>query len=376
MMRRILQTSLRFRVLVVAVAAGLVFVGVTQVPKSPVDVYPEFTPTVVEVQTEALGLSAAEVEQLLTVPLEADLLNGVAWLQDIRSESVPGLSSITLVFEPGTNLFRARQMVQERLAQAHAIPNVSKPPQMLQPVSSTSRTMMIGLSSKTLSLIDISQLARWTIKPRLMGVEGVANVSTFGHRERQLQVQVDPKRLGEAGVTLQQVVESTGNALWVSPLSFLEASTPGTGGFLETPNQRIGVQHIQPIESAGELAQVPLEGTGGAALRIGDVAEVVEGHQPLIGDAQVDGGEGLLLVVERLPDASTVDVTSGVEAALEDLRPGLDGLKIDTSIYQPAEYIHSAAGNVSRAALAGLALVVLLLGFAFYHWRTALISVL
>ncbi len=374
MMRRIINSSLRFRVLVVAAAAGIVFFGVTRVPDAPVDVYPEFTPPYVEVQTEALGLSAAEVEQLITVPLEADLLNGVAWLDDIRSESVPGLSSITLVFEPGTNLFRARQMVQERLAQAHAIPNVSKPPQMIQPVSSTSRTMMIGLSSKSLSLIDISQLARWTIKPRLMGVEGVANVATFGHRERQLQVQVDPEQLGANGVTLQQVVETTGNALWVSPLSFLEASTPGTGGFIETPTQRLGVQHVQPIESAGELAQVAIEGSQG--LRLGDVATVVEDHQPLIGDAQVDNGAGLLMVIERLPDANTVDVTEGVAAALDDLRPGLDGLKIDTSIYQPAEYIHTATGNVGRGLVAGLVLVILLLGFAFYHWRTALVSVL
>jgi CzcA family heavy metal efflux pump len=375
MMRRIINSSLRFRVLVVAVAAGILFVGVTQLRNTPVDVYPEFMPTYVEVQTEALGLSADEVEQLITVPLEADLLNGVAWLDDIRSESVPGLSSITLVFEPGTDLYRARQMVQERLAQAHAIPNVSKPPQMIQPVSSTSRTMMLGLSSKTLSLIEISQLARWTIKPRLMGVEGVANVATFGHRERQLQVQVDPKRLGEAGVTLQQVVETTGNALWVSPLSFLEASTPGTGGFIETPNQRLGVQHVQPIESAEELAEVAIDGTEGEILSLGDVANVVEDHQPLIGDARVDNGAGLLMVVERLPDANTVDVTKGVEAALRDLRPGLDGLKIDTSIYQPAEYIHTATGNVGKALLAGLALLIVFLGFAFYHWRTALISV-
>ncbi len=375
MMRRLISSSLRFRVLVVVAAAGIMFFGVTQVRNTPVDVYPEFTPPYVEVQTEALGLSAAEVEQLITVPLEADLLNGVAWLDDIRSESVPGLSSITLVFEPGTDLFRARQMVQERLAQAHAIPNVSKPPQMLQPVSSTSRTMMIGLSSKTLSLIEISQLARWTMKPRLMGVEGVANVSTFGHRERQLQVQIDPKELSAKGVSLQQVVETTGNALWVSPLSFLEASTPGTGGFIETPTQRLGVQHVQPIESAEDLSKVAIEGTEGATLRLGDVANVIEDHQPLIGDARVDDGTALLMVVERLPDANTVDVTEGVEAALADLAPGLDGLKIDTAIYQPAEYIHQATGNVSRALLVGLGLAIVLLGFAFYHWRTALISV-
>ena len=172
MMRKLINSSLRLRVLVTVLAAGILVAGVTQLRDARVDLHPEFTPTIVEIQTEALGLSAQEVEQLITSPMEADLLNGVAWLQDIRSESVAGLSSVVMTFEPGTPLYRARQVVQERMAQAFALPGVSKPPQMLQPVSSTSRTMMIGLSSKTLSLIDISQLARWTIKPRLMGVRG------------------------------------------------------------------------------------------------------------------------------------------------------------------------------------------------------------
>ncbi len=373
MMRRIVNTSLRFRVLVVAAAAAVMFLGLTQLRHAPADIYPEFAPPYIEVQTEALGLSASEVEQLITVPLEADLLNGVAWVQDIRSESVPGLSSITMVFEPGTSLYRARQAVQERLAQAHALPNVSKPPQMLQPVSSTSRTMMIGLSSSKLSLIEISQLARWTIKPRLMGVEGVANVSTFGQRERQLQVLVDPQRLHDNGIELQQVVETAGNALWVSPLSYLEASTPGTGGFIESPRQRLGVRHISPIESADDLSQVAIVGNGG--LRLGDVATVVEDHQPLIGDALVNNGPGLMLVVEKLRGSNTVDVTEGVEDALAALRPALKDLKIDTSIYQPADYIKVAKDNTSKAGLAGLALAIVLLAFAFYHWRLAFVSV-
>ena len=393
MLRKMTSASLRFHVAVVAVAVGIMVFGLTQLRHAPVDVYPEFAPLVVEVQTEALGLSADEVEQLITVPLEADLLNGVAWVDDIRSSSVPGLSSITLAFEPGTDLFRARQAVQERLAQAHALPQVSKPPQMLQPVSSTSRVMLVGLSSSTLSLIEISQLARWTIKPRLQGVEGVANVSSFGQRERQLQVQVDPKRLHDNGVSLLQVVETAGNALVVSPLSFLEASTPGTGGFIESPQQRLGVRHISPIESAADLAQVAVAGTSAPAgtpvidpatgepvparpqLRLGDVAQVVEDHQPLIGDALVNNGPGLVLVVEKLRGANTVDVTEGVEEALAALRPGLRDLKIDTSIYRPADYIEKSAGNVGTGLLVGLVLVILLLAFAFYHWRLAVVSV-
>src|SRR3989449_5781949 len=175
-MRWALGSSLRFGRLVIAVAIGLLIFGVAQLRSAPVDVYPEFTPPVVEIQTEALGLSAQVVEQLITVPLEQDLLNGVPWLETIGSESVPGLSAIVLVFRPGTDLMRARQMVSERLTQAFALPHVSRPPTMLQPVSSTSRVMLIGLSSRSLSPIQMSVLARWTIAPRLLGVPGVANV--------------------------------------------------------------------------------------------------------------------------------------------------------------------------------------------------------
>ena len=246
MMRWIIGTSLRLRLVVVGIAAAVVAVAIVQLHDAPVDVLPEFTPPYVEVQTEALGLSAEEVEQLVTVPLEADLLNGTKGVTVLRSESVPAMSSITLLFEPGTPVTDARQLVQEQLTQAHANPNVSAPPQMLQPVSSESRVMIIGLSSNRLTPIQQSVLARWTIRPALMGVDGVANVSIFGLRDKQLQVLVNPKRLKDHGVTLNQVIRTAGNAQLVSPLSFLEASTPGTGGFIDTANQRLQVRHILP----------------------------------------------------------------------------------------------------------------------------------
>jgi Cu/Ag efflux pump CusA len=138
MIRKIIGSSLRFRLLVIVAAVAIIFTGVARLRQAPVDTYPEFTPPTIDVQTEALGLSAAEVEQFITVPLEADVLNGVAWLKTIRSQSIPGLSSITLLFQPGTNLLKARQMVQERLSVPAAIPNVSKAPIMLPPTSSTS----------------------------------------------------------------------------------------------------------------------------------------------------------------------------------------------------------------------------------------------
>jgi Cu/Ag efflux pump CusA len=374
-MRWLAAGSVRSRGVVLALAVVLAVLGVSQLRTMPVDVLPEFVPPTVQIQTEALGLSAAEVEQLITVPLEQDLLNGVAWLKTIRSQSVPGLSSVELVFEPGTDLLNARQLVQEKLTQAAGLPNVSKPPQMLPAVSSTSRVMMIGLSSRSLSLIDLSVLARWTVRPRLLGVPGVANVAIWGQRERQLQVQVDPNRLAGAGVSLAQVVKSTGNALWVSPLTFLEASTPGTGGFIDTPTQRLGIQHNQPIGTPQDLAKVTVDEVTGPPLRLGDVSTVVEDHQPLIGDAVLREGQGLLLVIEKFPDANALAVSHGIDDALDALNTGMPDVSVDRGVYRPADYIHRSLDTVRVAAIAGLVLLVIALFVLLLEWRAVVVAV-
>jgi Cu/Ag efflux pump CusA len=376
-MRAIVAWSLRYRLLVLGIAAGTMLFGYTQLSRASVDTLPEFGPPYVEIQTEALGLSAEEVEQLITVPLEADLLHGVAFLDEIHSQSVPGLSSIVLYFDKGTDVLRARQMVAERLTQAHALPNVSKSPAMLQPLSSSSRVMMVGLSSKDVSLIDMSVLAHWTIRPRLLSVPGVANVAIWGQRERQLQVQVDPARMREHGVSLSQVIETAGNALWVSPLTFLDASTPGTGGFIDTTNQRLGIQHVFPIttpEDLGKVAIVQDRVLPGTQLVLGDVATVVEDHQPLIGDAVVNDGQGLVLVVEKFPDANTLEVSRNIEEALAALAPGLTGIDVDTSLFRPAGYLESSITNVAIALILALLLIVPVIGIVLNHWRAALIA--
>jgi Cu/Ag efflux pump CusA len=375
MVRRIVGSSMRARGFVALIAVAIVGIGAWQLRSASVDSLPEFTPPTVQIQTAALGLSAPEVEQLITVPLEQDLLAGVPWLDTMRSESIPGLSSIELVFDQGTDLLRARQVVQERLTQAAGLPNVSGPPQMLQPLSSTSRIMMLRVSSASVTPIDLSVLARWTIRPKILGVPGVANVSIWGQRERQLQVQVDPERLQAHHLTLDQVIETSGNALWASPLTFLEASTPGTGGFIDTAQQRLGIQHLQPITTADDLAEVPIETASGAKLHLGDIATVVEDHQPLIGDAVfTDGDPGLLLVIEKFPGANTVQVTQGVEDAMGALAPGLAGIDVDTSIYRPASYIERGASNLDVALLIALLLIAAAIIGLLYEWRTALVA--
>lgn len=371
-MEKIALACLRLRTLVLATAVILLVGGLWHTRHMPIDAVPEFSPVTLQLRTEALGLSAAEVESLITVPLEADLLIGLPWLKSIDSESVSGVSSVDLLFEPGTDLMRARQMVNERMTQARALPNVSSPPTLLLPAATASRIMNIGLSSNSISLIDLSVQAQWTIVPRLQGVPGVANVSVWGLRNRQVQVQVDPARLHESGVTLDQVIRTAGEAVWASPLTYLNSSTPGSGGFIDTPNQRLNVRHVFPITAAEDFASIPVSGT---SLALRDVADVVQGHQPLIGDAVLKSGPGLLLMIEKYPGFNTVEVTNAVEAALDELRPGLKGVDIDSGIYRPASFIERATSNLSTAisasAILGSVALLVLLG----SWRATVVAI-
>ena len=374
MLRSLVESSVRFRLLVLPLAAVLLVAGATRLHRAPVDVLPEISAPIVEIQTESLGLSTAEVEQLITSPMEQFLLNGVKGVETIRSDSVPGLSRIDLVFEPGTSILDARSLVQERLTQTAVLPNVAAPPQMLQPVSSTSRVSMIGLTSTRLSPIALSYLARWVVRPRLLGLTGVANVAIWGQRDEQLQVLVDPARLRARHLTLQQIIHTTGNSQIVSPLTYLNASTPGTGGFLDGPNQRLSIRHEQPLGKPSNLGQIAIEGTHG--LRLSDVASIVVGHQPLIGDAVVNGGPGLLLAVDKRPGASTLEVTRRVSRALDELRPGLRGVRIDRDVFRPATFIESATDNLSAAFLFACVLAVLALAAFLLEWRAVLVAVI
>src|SRR5918992_4503664 len=338
-MRTIVAASLRYRSLVVFGAVALLALGVAQLRATPVDVFPEFAPPRVEIQTPTLGLSASEVEEFVTVPLEQNLA-GVPGLDVIRSSSVEQLSSITLIFERDTKWLEARQLVQERLATvAPTLPSWAAPPFMMQPLSSTSRTMKIRLSSRQHTLIELSTIVRHTIRPHLLRVPGVANVAVWGNRKVQRQVLLDPRRMAARGVTVETVTQATADALDAVLLKHSPGSVVGAGGFLDTPNQRLGVRHVLPILEARDLSEVGFAGPNGDELRLADVADVVTGHPPLVGDAVVNDGDGLLLVVEKFPSANTLEVTRGVEAALERMRPGLAGIEIDTTIFRPDKFI-------------------------------------
>jgi Cu/Ag efflux pump CusA len=360
----IVRIALQLRWIVVALAVGLIIAGPGALRDAPLDVFPEFAPPRVEIQTEVPGLSTEDVEALVTVPIENAVI-GTSWLDNVRSKSVLGLSSVVLLFERGTDLMEARLLVQERVSRVtDLLPKAASPPVILPPLSSTSRVMKIGMSSEKLSQMELTTLALWTMRPKLMSVPGVANVAIWGQRDRQFQILVDPDRLRANGVTLEQV-EQAGR----------EAVTVGAGGFVDTANQRLAVTHHAPVTHPDDLARIPVLFRGAVPLTLGDVAEIVEGHPPPIGDAIINDGPGLLLIVEKQPWGNTLDVSLGVEKALEALGPGLKDVEIDSTIFRPATFIEMSLENLERALLIGCALVIILLSYFLYDWRTALISI-
>jgi len=365
MMKWLVSTSLRLRVVVVVLTVILLIIGTRIIGGSRFDVFPEFAPPLVEIQTEAPGLSTSEVEILVTVPIE-NSLNGVSWLDKVRSKSVQGLSSVTLYFEQGADLMQARQLVQERLTQLVAtLPDVAKPPVILSPLSSTSRVLKIGLSSKTMSQMDMTTIAKWTIRPRLMAIPGVANVAIWGQRDRQIQILIDPQHLHSHGVTTTNIVDATRDAVRIDG-----------GGFIDTPNQRLAVSHQPFVYRAEDLKNVPVAVRNGIPLHLGDLAELKDGFPPPIGDAIINDGPGILLIVEKQPWGNTLDVTRKIEEVLDALRPGLGEMEIDSTIFRPATFIEMSLQNLNKALLIGCILVILVLVFFLNDWRTALISAL
>jgi CzcA family heavy metal efflux pump len=363
MLNAIVTWALNMRLLVVAAALALLAVGINATRNAPLDVFPEFAPPLVEVQTEAPGLSTEEVDALVTVPLE-NSLNGLPFLKTLRSKSVLGLSSVVMIFDTGTDILKARQLVQERLNLAQSrLPAVVKPPVLMSPYSSLSRVLKVGLTSKTLSQMDLSELSRWTIRPRLMSVRGVANVAIWGQRDKQFQVLVDPQRLRAAGVTLDAITKAAGDAAVIS-----------AGGFVDTPNQRLSVAQMALIVTPEDLARTVVEFRNGAPIRLGDVAEVKIGHPAPIGDGVINDGPGILLIVEKQPWGNTLDVTRGVEKMLEELKPGLPGVEIDSTIFRPATFIQLSMDHLTEALWLGCLLVVIVLALFLGDWRTTIIS--
>ena len=375
-MRWIVSRSLRFRWLVLFAGAAMMAFGVAQIPNAKVDVFPEFAPPQVEIQTIALGNSSTEVEELITVPME-EQLNGIEGLDELRSKSVSQLSSIRLIFKDNMDELRARQLVTERVSQiAPTLPTWAAPPTIMPPLSATSRIMKIGLTSNELNGMEMSALAYWKVRQRILRVPGVAQVNIFGERLDQRHVQVDPAKLAKNGVSLDRVMTTTSEALDSGVLQYADSFLVGTGGFVEAGGQRLNVRNVQPIQSAEDLGKVPVTRRNGKVLRLADLGLVKRDYQPIWGEGVINDRPGLMLIVQKFRGANTMEVTTGIEDAMKEMQPGLPSITADTTIFRPATFIEQSIDNLTKALLIGIFLVILIIVAFLFEWRTAFISLI
>jgi len=366
MLRRIVSLCVRYRVLVVAIALLMAAYGLFVAQRAKLDVFPEFAPPQIVVQTEAPGLSAEAVETLVTRPIEYRL-NGTPALQNIYSQSIQGLSVVTLVFEDSADIYRVRQLTGEHLAQlANTLPEGVHSPAMGALASSTSMVLSIGLTSDHHSAMELRTIADWTVRQRLLGVSGVARVETFGGDIRQLQIQLLPDRMMFYGLSIDEVVAAARKSTGVRG-----------AGFIETDNQRITLSTEGQSLSAAALSEAVVSQRGTLSVRLGDIANVVDGPEPKLGDAQVMGRPGVILNVHGQYGANTPDVTRAVEAALAQLRPALDAeqITLHPALFRPANFIETSIRNINHALLIGGVLVIVVLLFFLANLRSAFIAI-
>jgi len=365
MLKRFTMRAIRARYLVIVLAALLMLAGFKTIPNTAMDVFPEFAPVKVEIQTEAPGLSSVETEQLVSIPIE-HAMNGIPHMKTLRSKSVLGLSSVVMLFDQDTSLAEARQSVQERLLLAgQRLPAIAKLPVMLPPLSSMSRVLKIGLSSKKHSIAELSTQALWTIRPRLMAIPGVANVAIWGLRDQELQVRFDATKLAQHQLTATQVGQRLASAI-----------RPDSGGYLDTAQQRLAVAYDRQTLDKQDYLQMTVGYSNGIPVKLGQVADVDWGHALPIGDAVINQGDGLLLIVEKQPDANTLTVTQQIDRALAELKPGLHGVQVDASIFRPATFIEQALQHLKQALVLGIGLVAIILFLFLRNPRAAIISLL
>ncbi len=359
--------SIRFGGVVIALACVLLGYGVYTLVGAKYDVFPEFAPPQVQIRTDAPGLAPEQVEILVTQPLE-NTVNGVPGLRTLQSTSVQSLSVITATFDPSSDVYRDRQLLGERLSEAAAqLPAGIAPPVMTPLTSSTNIVLVAGLTSQQRPLMDLRTIAKWTVRPRLLAVPGVASVAIFGRDAKSLEVQIHPDALERFGIGLNEVLNAARHATGVRG-----------GGFLETANQRIALRTEGQSAMPREIARTVLSGAAGGRVLLGDVATVAVAPAPPFGAAAIDGQPGVVLNIYEQYGANTFLVTQRLEAALADLRPGLAeaGIALHPDLFRPASFIDTATGNVRSSLLLGGALVVAVLFLFLFDLRSAAISCL
>jgi len=364
MMSALVRFSIRFSGVIIGLATLVVLYGFYSLSRSNLDVFPEFAPTQIIIQTESPGLSAELVESLVTQRIETSIA-GTVGIASMRSQSIPGLSIVTIIFDEKTDVYRNRQVIAERLSTL-----TNKLPQGITPnitplTSSASTVLGFGVTSKSRSLTELRTLVDWTIVPHLMAIPGVADVNVFGGKIRQLQVQVEPEKMIKYGVSLLQVEEAVKKATGVRG-----------NGFIENKNQRIVINTEGQATTPEKLAMVALMHKNGQTIRLGDIGKVVEGSVPSISAAAINEETGVYLSVQGQLGANTHGVTLAIEKALQELKPTLqaENVTLHEGLFRPANFIEVAIQGVRTDILIGSVLVITVLFLFLFNVRTAFIS--
>ncbi|OOO02605.1 MAG: Cobalt-zinc-cadmium resistance protein CzcA [Chromatiales bacterium USCg_Taylor] len=366
MLKWVVESSLRFGGVVIVVASLVAVYGIYVAGRVKLDVFPEFAPPQIVIQTEAPGLSAEEVEALVTRPVEY-ALNGTPELEVIYSQSIQGLSVVTTIFREDADIYRVRQLTGERLAELTGqLPEGVEAPRLGPLSSSTSLTLALGLVSDERTPMELRTFADWTVRLRLLGVPGVARVEVFGGEVRQIQIQVKPERLIAYRLSIDDV---------------LAAARKSTGvrgaGFIQNENQRIVLRTKGQALSPEALGEVVLAHHAGFSVRLKDVASVVEGPEPTLGGGQVMGRPAIVMLVHSQYGANTLEVTRAVEATLGELKPlfAAEQVTLHPALFRPANFIEASIRNINQSLLIGGVLVIAVLFFFLANLRSAFIAI-
>lgn len=364
MMSALVRFSIRFSGVIIGLATLVVLYGFYSLSRSNLDVFPEFAPTQIVIQTESPGLSAELVESLVTQRIESSIA-GTVGIASMRSQSIPGLSIVTIIFDEKTDVYRNRQVIAERLSTL-----TNKLPQGITPnitplTSSASTVLGLGVTSKTRSLTELRTIVDWTIVPHLMAIPGVADVNVFGGKVRQFQVQVEPEKMIKYGISLLDIEAAVRKATGVRG-----------NGFIENQNQRIVINTEGQATSTDKLAMVALLHKNGQTIRLRDIAKVVEGAAPSISAAAINEETGVYLSVQGQLGANTHGVTLAIEKALQELKPTLlaEEVTLHEGLFRPANFIEVAIKGVRTDILIGSVLVIAVLFLFLFNVRTAFIS--
>jgi len=363
---RVIAWSLQNRLVTLIAAVGLLAGGGYSALTIPVDVFPDLTAPTVTVLTEAHGMAAEEVERLVTFPVETSV-NGSAGVRRVRSSSAQGISIVWVEFDWGTEIYRARQIVGEKLQQVAATLPEDIPPPTLAPITSImGEIMLIGLTSETVSEMDVRTAADWTVRKRLLAISGVSQVVPIGGQVRQYQVLVDPQRMAAHGVTLHEVL-----------LAAEGSNAVASGGVYLSDGQEVLIRGLGRVQSSEDIAETVVAVREGVPVRIHDVARVVIGPRPRIGTGSVNAEPAVILSVQKQPDVNTLELNQRINAELDLLARQLpEGVTIERDIFRQADFIALAVDNVVAALRDGAVLVVLVLFLFLWNFRTTGISIL